>query len=204
MKKAMYTTDIDIIYYTYWNIYTKLLKKIKLSKDEKILDAGCGEGKLANYLKGFNLYGFDSSEIAIKKAKEKEYKKLYKINIYTTNFRDKEFDKTICIQVFPYLLKPKEAFKELVRITKKEIIISVPNFNWFKIKMFFSNRWKKIYKKELKSYSNFTNSNFLKSLEKANNLNLKIKYISNKYGFIRDPFGNYLASEVIGIFKLKK
>lgn len=203
MKKNIYTSNINVIHHTYWNIYIKLLKKIKFSKDEKILDAGCGEGKLADYLKGFNLYGFDSSEIAIKKAKKKGYKKLHKVSIYDTDFKDKEFDKAICIQVFTYLLEPKKAFKELLRLTKKEIIITAPNFNWIKVKTFFSKKLRKSHSKELKLYSNFTNSDFFKKLAEDNNLKVEIFYLSNKFNFIRNIFGNHLASEVIGIFKLR-
>lgn len=188
---------------TCWNIYPKFLKKININKNEKILDAGCGEGMLSDYLKNFNLYGLDFSEKAIKEAKKKCYKKVIKSEIYKTTFKNKEFDKTICVQVFQYLEYPKKAFKELVKITKKEIILTVPNFNWFKIKMLFSKKWRKAYGEELRLYSNFTNSNFLRGLAKKSNLEVKIFYLSNKFGLFRNLFGDYLASEVVGIFRLK-
>lgn len=189
---------------TYWNIYPLLLKKIKLKKNEKILDAGCGEGKLLRYLKGDNIYGLDSSEDAVKKAKKKSYRKVVRSEIYKTPFKSKKFDKTLSIGVFQYLEDPNKAFKELLRITKKEIIITVSNFNWFKIKMLFSKKWREIYGKELKLHSNFTNYKFLKDLAKKSNINKpKIFFISSKFGSIRNLFGNHFASEVVGIFKLK-
>ena len=159
---------------TYWDIYPKLLKLINLNKNEKILDAGCGEGKLSNYLKDFNLCGFDFSEEAVKKAKKRNYRKVVKSEIYKTPFKNKEFDKTICIQVFHYLKHPEKAFKELIRITKKETILTFPNFNWLKIKMLFSKKWKRVYGKELKSCSYFTNSNLLRRLARKYNLKVEV------------------------------
>ena len=188
---------------TCWNIYPKFLKIINLNKNDKILDAGCGEGILSNYLKNFNLYGLDFSEEAVKEAKKKWYKKVVKSEIYKIPFKNKKFDVTICVGVFQYLEHPEKAFKELMRISKKEIILTVSNFNWFKIKMFFSKKWKKSYSKELKLYSNFTNSDFLRKLARKNNLKIEIKYLSNKFSLLRNLFGNYLASEVVGIFRLK-
>lgn len=51
---------------------------MKFNKNEKILDAGCGDGELGGYLKKFNLYGFDFDEMAVKKAKKQNYKKVVK------------------------------------------------------------------------------------------------------------------------------
>ena len=131
MKKNIYRTNKkgSKDFRTTWNIYPKFLKIIKLNRNEKILDAGCGKGILSNYLKDFNLYGFDFSEEAVKKAKKKSYKKVIKSEICKTPFKNKEFDKTLCIQVFHYLENPEKAFKELIRITKTEIILTVSNFN---------------------------------------------------------------------------
>jgi len=190
-------------YNTSWNIYPKLLKKIKLLKGEKILDAGCGNGRLADHLKGYNLYGFDNDSISIKNSRKKGYKKVIKSEIYDTPFKDKEFDKTVCIQVFPYLSNPEKAFKELMRITKNELIISTTNFNWFKIKMMFSKKFKNMYNKELRHLSNETNSHFLKKLSTKNRLNVRIFHLSNKFGFFRNSLGESLASEVVGVFKRK-
>ncbi len=189
---------------TCWSIYPLLLKHIKIGDNEKILDAGCGEGAFLEYLKKGEIYGFDLVEEAVKKARKKGYKKVIKSEIYKTPFKDKGFDKTFSIGVFQYLEDPERAFKELLRITKKEMLITVSNFNWFKIKMFFSKKWKKIYGRELKLHSNFTNQGFLKKLGERNKIKeVKIIFISNKHGILRNLFGNWLASEVVGIFKLK-
>jgi len=205
MEKDFYRTDIEgsSNYFTAWEIYPKLLKKIKIKKGDKILDAGCGNGELSKYLKIPKLYGFDLIKEAIRNAKKTgRYKKVVKEDIYKLSFKDKEFDKTICVGVFQYLKYPEKAFKELVRITKKEIIVTVANFDWFKIKSIFSKEYKKRYLKEINNEI-LTNTSLLKNLARQNNLKVKIIYLSNKAGKIRNVFGKYLASEVVAIYDLK-
>lgn len=203
-RKNLYKTSMksEVDYQVQWGLYSKIIKKIKLKKGEKILDAGCGNGKLAEHLKNCpSLYGFDFEGYAVEEAKKKNYKQVLKRDIVNTKYKDKEFDTTICIQVFPYLTNPEKAFKELLRITKKRIIISVPNYNWLRIKSISSKRFKRRYHEDF--HSNHTGKRFLIDLAKKYNLALKIFYLSNNFGFIRNLYGNYFASEVIGIFYIK-
>lgn len=43
----------------------------------------------------------------------------------------------------------------------------------------------------------------MKILIEENNLKVEIKFLSNKFDFIRNLFENYLASEIVGVFRLK-
>lgn len=205
MAEEFYKTKRKKEFYrTYWNIYPKLLRKIKFKKDEKVLDAGCGNGVLAKYLKIPDLHGFDSNEKAVREAKKRRgYKKVTKGNIYNIPFKDKEFDKTICIEVLEYLAKPQEAFKELLRVTKKEVIISSANFNWYRINSHITKGMREQYKGQISLNENFINAKFFKKMARDNGLKLKITYISNKVEKIRNLFGNYFASEIVGSFKLE-
>ena len=201
MEKNLYKTSKKIgtthkNYETSWNIYKNVLDCAKIKPNEKVLDAGCGNGELKTYFKEFELYGFDFHKDAIDKAKKKGYKKLIKAEITKLPYKDKEFDKTISIQVFQYLENPKKAFKELFRITKKEIILSVPNFTWLKVSSYFSKKFKIRYDYCVK-YENYTDEKFLRKLGKV-----KIHYVSNKFPLIRNIFGKYLSSEIIAVYNL--
>jgi SAM-dependent methyltransferase len=203
-RPNLYTTRIKRVfdYQVQWEIYPKILEKINLKKSESILDAGCGNGKLGKYLHDYpSLYGFDFDTNAVKRARKKNYKEVLIRKIENTKYADKEFDSTICIQVLPYVLNPKIAFQELKRITKNRLIISVPNFNWIRLKLLSSVERDKIHNNEY--HSNYTSAKFLKELARKNNLKLEIFYLSNKFGLIRNLFGNYLASEVVGVFYLR-
>lgn len=204
MNEEFYKTKREQgLYRTYWDIYPKLLKKIKFNEDEKVLDAGCGNGELARYLKSRRLYGFDSDSTAVKIAKKKGYKKVIKSDIYKLPFKNKEFDKTICVEVIEYLAHPEIAFRELKRVTKEEVIISAANFRWYKLKSLFSMKWRRQYKDQLKMNKNFIDSRFLKRVGKMNSVQVKIIYVSNKFDLLRNLFGDWLASEVVAIYRLK-
>ena len=59
--------------YTQYGNTTQKLSESLLSKGGRVLDYGCGEGSLLEYLdkKGFEVYGFDVSESNVQKTREK-------------------------------------------------------------------------------------------------------------------------------------
>lgn len=203
MEKDFYRTKKrgSSNFFTCWDVYSRLLKKIKIGKNEKVLDAGCGNGNLSKYLKTSNLYGFDLIEEAVKNSRKTgRYKKVVKGDIYDLPFKDKEFDKTVCVGVFQYLKHPEKAFRELVRVTRDEVIITAANFDWFRVKSVFSKEYRKRYLKEVEEETP-TNTKLFLRLARKNGLKVKIIYLSNKAEKIRNAFGKYLAGEVVGIFK---
>ncbi|MFC1710682.1 class I SAM-dependent methyltransferase [Nanoarchaeota archaeon] len=205
MKGNIYKTGVRGVVYdsdSAWDLYPAFFKKVKLNKKDKILDAGCGEGKLGKYLKGFKLYGFDYSKKAIKKAKNKGYKKVLQGDMGKVPFKNKEFDTSIALGVFQYLKNSDKAFEELIRVTKDKIIISSANFKWFRLKSLAYPKSKKKYKWLIEN-ENFTDKKFFIRLAKKYKLNVKIDFISNKFGSIRNLSGDFLASEVIATYKLK-
>jgi len=183
-----------------WNIYTKILRKIKLNKKDKILDAGCGQGILSEYLQGYNLYGIDFNKNSLILAKKRNYNQVKFSDINSIPYPDKFFDKTICIEVFQYISEPKKAYEELKRVTKNELIIAIPNYNCIGIRSILFKFWRKPFFETINKTYFPTNKEFLEELDK----NVKIKYLSCRWGLIRNLFGNMLSSEVIGIYNLYK
>lgn len=95
-----------------------------------ILDVGCGNGILVNYLheeyaSDFKrVCGTDRSKTSLKFVKTEKYK----ADITQLPFKDKEFDIITCLEVIehlPYKVFDK-ALEELVRVTSDYLIISVP------------------------------------------------------------------------------
>jgi len=96
---------------------------------DSILDIGCGNGIFLNYLldnkKYSRLHGVDRSETALKYVRTQKTKS----NINLLPFLDNDFDLVTAMEVIEHL--PIEfyemALQEISRISKKYIIISVPN-----------------------------------------------------------------------------
>jgi len=94
-----------------------LVKPIEklLSPDNNrvILDIGCGNGALANYLidAGYNVYGIDASETGVKIANEVHPGRFFIHDLETNKLpeeiRNIEFDTIISTEVIEHLYAPR-------------------------------------------------------------------------------------------------
>jgi ubiquinone/menaquinone biosynthesis C-methylase UbiE len=105
-------------------------------KIDSVLDVGCGEGFTLKRLRkqgiGNKFTGVDSSKQAIDLGrKENPDLDLGIGDIYNLKFKDKSFDLVISTEVLEHLEKPQKALKELTRVSRKYILLSVPNEPWF-------------------------------------------------------------------------
>jgi ubiquinone/menaquinone biosynthesis C-methylase UbiE len=109
-------------------------KRIKSTADlipacvNSLLDVGCGNGVFLNWLLNQNinieLTGTDRSATALKYVKTKKVES----DIIQLPFDDSSFDCVTCLEVIEHLPVTvyKKALAELVRVSRKFIIISVP------------------------------------------------------------------------------
>lgn len=120
------------------NFRNVLIEQIKQLHPESILDVGAGEGftlealrlrKIAKKLEGIE-YMDEALTLAKKLHPEVHIKKG---NIYELPYKANSFDIIICTEVLEHLEEPDKALDELKRVTKKYIIISVPNEPLFTI-----------------------------------------------------------------------
>jgi len=115
--------------------FKKFLEIIKKeSYPTKIVEIGCGEGELLkiinHYFPKSKLYACDLSPREIKKAK----KNCQKLNIDFSvqnaekllKYQDKEFDLVICCEALEHLKNPSKGLSEIKRITRENVIVSVP------------------------------------------------------------------------------
>ena len=58
--------------------------------------------------------------------------------LYSLDFPDKAFDVVICSEVLEHLEKPEMALKELQRVTKSVLLLTVPHEPWFRLGNLFS------------------------------------------------------------------
>lgn len=91
-----------------------------------ILDVGCGDGTFLNSLPDkYKIVGLDSSKEALKYVKTKAVHG----DIAALPFESASFDLVTCLEVIEHLPHDvfEKALSELQRVSKKYIIISVPN-----------------------------------------------------------------------------
>lgn len=101
-----------------------------------ILDAGCGEGFTLDRLRkecvGRRVIGIDSSKLALRLGKKLHPKlDLKKGDINKLPYKRNTFDLVICSEVLEHLKKPQNALSEAARVSKRHLIITVPNEPFF-------------------------------------------------------------------------
>ncbi len=113
---------------------------LKMIKSGKVLDVGCGDGLFLTMLKDVDSEGVDISREGIEKCREKGLKvSLCDFSKDKLPFLNDEFDNVVVLDVLEHLYFPEKLLKEAKRVSKRNIIISVPNFNSLpaRIQMFF-------------------------------------------------------------------
>ncbi|MDL2254291.1 methyltransferase domain-containing protein [Ruminococcaceae bacterium OttesenSCG-928-I18] len=113
---------------------------------ENLLDVGCGEGfTLAMVQKqtpGVHLTGCDISEQALTLAKQLVPKaELQRASVYELPFADDSFDITICLGVLEHLEHPQKALAEIHRVTRGQVLLSVPHAPFFRLPNLLSGKY---------------------------------------------------------------
>ncbi len=107
-----------------------IAKKLKLTKDDKVLDAGCGQGNVACYLTtkhscsvtGITITPFevDKAQKLAQKLKVSDKVKFLKMDYTKTNFPDNYFDAIYTMESFVHAYDVKKSLKEFKRILKSK------------------------------------------------------------------------------------
>ncbi len=120
------------------NFLKYVVKTTKPLQIDSVLDVGCGEGFTLDRLQkekiGKSYEGIDNLDEAIAYA-HKVHPKLdiKKGDIYDLPYKTNSFDLVICTEVLEHLDNPKKAYRELIRVSKKYVLVSVPNEPFFTI-----------------------------------------------------------------------
>jgi methionine biosynthesis protein MetW len=109
-----------------------------IEKDKKVLDVGCGDGILMEFLKNNKNTNIRGLEISKSKVQECIAKGLTVIEGNAEKdlkqFPDKSFDYVVLSQTLQAFLDPELVIEELLRVGKKAIV-TIPNFGYWKVRL---------------------------------------------------------------------
>ncbi|MCK8059985.1 MULTISPECIES: bifunctional 2-polyprenyl-6-hydroxyphenol methylase/3-demethylubiquinol 3-O-methyltransferase UbiG [unclassified Fusibacter] len=124
---------IQLIMKGYFKDFDRMLASIEFNS---VYEAGCGEGHISQHVyknrgtdkKNIKILASDISERIISKAKV-DYPHIdFQVStIYHLNESTDSYDLTIACEVLEHLEKPEMALNEIFRITRKYVLLSVPN-----------------------------------------------------------------------------
>lgn len=131
-------------------VQATLLSLLDKNKNTCILDLGCGNGYLVNYLlsQGFNVYGTDASQKGIAIARQTNPDRFYLQDLSTgqlpAELQHLDFDTIISTEVIEHLYNP-QVFIDFCKQTlppKGELIISTPYHGYLKnLAISLFNKW---------------------------------------------------------------
>src|SRR3989344_8074166 len=177
------------------NFFNSLLAAIKDLKVDSVLDAGCGEGFTLNKLYenkiGKRLEGVDFLKTAIELGKKTHpHLKLRQGTIYHLPFEDNSFDLVICTEVLEHLEEPKKGLKELIRVSKKYLLLSVPNEPFFMMANFLRGKNLRRWGNDIEHIQRWTSGSFQSFTTSVTRSDL-VKFVKGrtlKIVKIRHPF----------------
>jgi 2-polyprenyl-3-methyl-5-hydroxy-6-metoxy-1,4-benzoquinol methylase len=138
--------------HTFQYLQEPILKMLNNNIDRCILDLGCGNGYLVNFLlsKGYNAYGTDASAEGIAIAKKTNPDRFFLQDLSTgklpAELQAKKFDTIISTEVIEHLYDPEGFinFCKAAIINGGEIILSTPYHGYLKnLMLSVFNKWDK-------------------------------------------------------------
>ena len=133
-----YTIDNRFYQWHLGRFMRRMYELLMEAEPRRVLDAGCGEGFVVDYLARQNpdleLTGVDLSEGAIAYAQDRfgDRGTFRTGSVYELPFPDDAFDAVVCSEVLEHLDDPDRAVRELKRVARSHVLITVPREPYFK------------------------------------------------------------------------
>jgi 2-polyprenyl-3-methyl-5-hydroxy-6-metoxy-1,4-benzoquinol methylase len=116
------------------NFMASILATVRTAGNQDVHEIGCGEGHILGLLagKGFKVAGCDISDSSLAVAAREASRHgfvipLAKQSIYELDSSRDAADTVLCCEVLEHLTDPEAGLRQLLAITRKDLIVSVPN-----------------------------------------------------------------------------
>jgi ubiquinone/menaquinone biosynthesis C-methylase UbiE len=145
-----YTSQNPLLRWAIKKFYSDLYSLIVNLRVKKMLDVGCGEGFVTNFVKNANksirIDGLDVDRKKIMYAKKRFSQINFKVgSVYSIPKPDSSYDLVVATEVLEHLSDPPRAIKEMKRVSSKYLLFSVPRQPHFRIasilRLRYLERW---------------------------------------------------------------
>ena len=168
------------------NFEKTIANEVKKLNVNSILDAGAGEGFTLEYLRKRNIgktyEGIDFFGKAVEiGTKIHPNITLKKESVYEMQYKNNSFDLVLSTEVLEHLEEPKKALKEIFRVSKKYVLLSVPNEPIFMGSNFLRGKNWSRFGNDIEHINHWTFWSFENFVKKY--AGVKLQVLSKKYPF---------------------
>jgi ubiquinone/menaquinone biosynthesis C-methylase UbiE len=112
-----------------------ILGFLKPSRQDNVLEVGCGAGNVLEQVPAGQLHGIDLSTFLLKKSQSRLAQRragLVLANAERLPFADEQFGRLVCTEVLEHVADPRQVVSEMARVATADavLVISVPNETW--------------------------------------------------------------------------
>ena len=134
---AKFQTRSPLARFLFDRFYEVLRRMVAELQPESVLDAGCGEGETLERLHGLlprEVHGFDNNPACVEFAAARLPAYRFSTgDVCHIDHEDNRFNLVLCLEVLEHLADPTWAVHELVRVSRRDIVVSVPNEPLFRL-----------------------------------------------------------------------
>jgi ubiquinone/menaquinone biosynthesis C-methylase UbiE len=132
---AKFQTRNPVVQHLIDRFYQRLESTVSPLAPRSLLDAGCGEGETLTRLSAPEcLVGLDVNADAVAFAARRcPRAEVLRGSVYQLPFADRSFDLVLCLEVLEHLQEPQRAVAELGRVSRRDVVVSIPHEPWFRI-----------------------------------------------------------------------
>jgi ubiquinone/menaquinone biosynthesis C-methylase UbiE len=130
-KQTKYTSSNRIVQFLN-RVYLRNITALVLrARPARLLDVGCGEGvvlrHLDRHLNDVTVVGLDVDGTGLRVAQSQNTVALVQGSVYALPFEANSFDLVLCCEVLEHVEDPNAALRELARVSRSRVLLSVPN-----------------------------------------------------------------------------
>lgn len=109
-------------------LFSQAQRRLDRFGGESLLDAGCGEGHVLQYLRvpaGYE--GMDLNPACVAFCRSQYPDRPFHVrSVYALDVPDQAYDVVLCMEVLEHLERPVDALRELARVARIGVVLSVP------------------------------------------------------------------------------
>lgn len=134
---AKFETTNPVVQRMIGRFFAVLREVVEPLEPTAVLDAGCGEGetlvRLGDVL-GDRIAAIDIERSCVERVRQRLPSTAVRHGDVTAlPYADDEFDLLLCLEVIEHVPEPARAVAELARVSRRDVVVSVPFEPWFRI-----------------------------------------------------------------------